>query len=226
MAFIVQQFTGDNGVQLGNEEIIRPFTFGTNWSNIRLGIRMACNGVAALTSVDFRMGICTGNAASYSLSTVDALWYTLWTPSAILSLAGTPPNIYMNQNTSLGTLSQQRVGSTSSSAGSAGLNNSACSLNPTALRSGWLIDISKGTVGAATMNLTSWFKVPASVVTDASRGDFLAAMEAPTPSNFSSVSVNVTLPTRFAKDWDSMFFAWPRSTPAMCFYDMTAVRFI
>jgi len=94
----------------------------------------------------------------------------------------------------------------------------------------WLMDFTKGTIGAAAIGLTQYYRlsVPAggSVLLDATRGDFLAAMEAPSPVNMGGVGLSTSnLPTRTVKDWNSMFLAWPSSTPTLCIYDMAVSRF-
>lgn len=226
MAYIVEQFAGDKGIQLANEEVIRPFSFGTNWSVIRIGIRMAVNAYSALSAIDFRLGICTGSVASYG-SPVDALWYPLWQQAATLTYAGSPPT--QSQESSLGTVGYQRVGTTSSNIGSATVLRPVCSSNPTVLRSLWFVQITKGTVGAAAFGMDSIFRRSDGgfSTTDATRGDFLAYMETSgTPATMFALSVATTgLPLRTAKDWNAMFVAWPRSTPSLCIYDMSVVRF-
>jgi len=49
MAFIVEQYTGDKGVQLGCEDLIRAMPWGANWNKIRIGCRLAVNGYASIT---------------------------------------------------------------------------------------------------------------------------------------------------------------------------------
>lgn len=227
MAYIVEQYTGDRGIQLANEEIIRPFSFGTNWQTIRVGIRCACNAYTALTAVDFRLGVCTGTVASYG-TPVDAIWMPLWQTAATLTYFGTPPFVTQSQESSLGTVGGQRVGSTTSSLGSFTLLRSTCSSNPTVLRSLWFVQITKGVVGNSSLpDMTSLFRnSTGSGQTDATRADFLALMEAPgTPTTMIAATNAPTLPIRFVKDWNAMFVAWPRSTPSLCIYDMAVVRF-
>jgi hypothetical protein len=46
MAFIVDLFSTrtDKAIQIGNEEILRPLSIGTNWQKIRIGVRMGIHG--------------------------------------------------------------------------------------------------------------------------------------------------------------------------------------
>lgn len=233
MAYIVEQYVGDKGIQLANEEVIRPFSFGTNWQTLRIGVRCACNALSALSSMDVRMGLCTGNQASYGTPT-DAVWLTLWRVDVSLVVTGTPPITVQTQNSSFNTPAWQRVGSTTTSFGASTLLRSTISNNPSALRSVWMVEFIKGTVGSATMTgISSIFKQAnagtgtGNGLIDTTRGDFLSWMETPgTPTTTVRLNLSTsTLPIRFTKDWDSMFVAWPRSTPTVCIYDMTVVRF-
>lgn len=231
MAYIVEQYVGDRGIQLANEEIIRPFSFGTNWQSLRLGIRCACNAVGALAAVDFRMGLCTGSVASYGTPT-DAVWFTLWQVAASLAVTGTPPITVQTQDSSLGTPAWQRVGSTTTSFGSATILRSSLSNNPSALRSVWMMEFTKGTVGNSTLGgLSSIFKTATggtgNGLVDTTRVEFMSLMETQgTPALTARADLTaITLPIRFNKDWNSMFVAWPRSTPTVCIYEMAVVRF-
>lgn len=226
MAFIVEQFTGDRGVQIAVEDVIRPFSFGTNWQKIRVGCRFAVNGYSTVSTAP-RLGVCTGNNAALSGSTVDAFWMNYFSTQLGVTYQGTPPNNYLYQSAAaFNSPTQQRVGSTTTNATNINVQP-AFSANPTVLRSGWLFDITKGTVGASGITCQQWHMSAAQVVVDMSRGSFLAAMENESaPSGLTGTSVTaVTLPLRFNKDWDSMFIGWGRSTPTMCFYDMCVVRF-
>ena len=64
MAFIVDLFSTrtDKAIQIGNEEILRPLSIGTNWQKIRVGIRIGLYGPAqVITGCFIGFGVCTGN---------------------------------------------------------------------------------------------------------------------------------------------------------------------
>jgi len=96
MAFIVEQFIGDRGIQLSAEEAVRPFSFGTNWQFIRVGMRMAINGITTFTNANGPgLGICTGSEGAYSSTTTDAIWR--WgLGNTTYAVAGVSPNIYLH----------------------------------------------------------------------------------------------------------------------------------
>jgi hypothetical protein len=230
MAFIVEQFVGDRGIQLGAEDVIRPFSFGTNWSKLRLGVRWAANGYAKIPDgVLPGIGVCTGNNAMYSGVCTDAVLLPCWTVGAASTYIGTAPSNFYTQAGSNAPLIQQRTGSTTvtGSGGFSSTTGSSISANPTLLRGGFFWDITKGTIGAAGITTGGAYISAAQAVVDMSRGTFLANMENEagcTGSTFVAGGAG-TLPTRFVKDWDSMFVHWIRAVPTLCVYDMTVVRF-
>lgn len=233
MAYIVEQFVGDNGVQLGYEDMIRPFSFGTNWQKIRVGILCAINGSVTLPSIFPSLGICTGNNALLSNTCTDALYHRFSYAAASVILSGTPPNTYFALGGGTSTNAPiQRVGSGSVNTSPALTGfYSQISANPTLIRSGFFFTVTKGTVGAAAVDIQFIFPGGAGVAgaTDISRGTFLAQMESETTilspwTQYNSTATN--LPTRFVKDWNSMFVNWQRVTPTMVVYCMTVVRFL
>lgn len=238
MAFIVEQFTGDRGIQIGVEDVMRPFAFGTDWQKIRIGCRCAINGYAGLGNTTLyntfsggpRLGVCTGSLGALSASAVDAVWASPWRTGLVV-LAGTPPLVYYAgaAATQPYVRCYQRVGSTTTEFGNSSLSGSlvCVSANPTVLRSNYFLDITKGQVGNSTIAAVIWMQTSVQVVNDRTQGDFLAAMEnetAPTLTSQRSMS-STTLPTRFVKDWDTALVGWTRSTPTMCVYDLCVVRF-
>jgi hypothetical protein len=232
MAFIVEQFVGDKGIQIGYEDIIRPFSFGTNWQKLRVGILCAMNGNSNMPDVTFpSIGICTGYNARLSNSCTDALFMRFSYGFATMQIAGVAPNRYyaLGGGTSTNT-PIQRVGSADANCG-AGLGSmyAQLSANPGNARNGFMFTVTKGTVGAAAISCDLIYHSSGGTAgaTDVSRGTFLAQMESETTgiSPMSLGSFATTLPTRFVKDWDSMFVNWLRVTPTMVIDCMTVVRF-
>lgn len=231
MAFIVEQLVGDRGIQIGNEEIIRPFSFGTNWNKIRVGMLFAVNGFSSFpTGVFPIIGICTGNDAMNSPNCVDAVFHRYTYPLGQFLYSGTPPANYYGMSGTSSNLAFQRVGSTNTQFGAGISWWSQFSANPTNQRTGYMFTITKGAVGSATIQYDVIYHVSGGTAgaTDVSRGTFLLGMEteagAVAPMTYSSVT-NPSLPLRFVKDWDSMFINWNRATPTMCVYCMSVVRF-
>lgn len=235
MAFIVEQLSGEKGVQLGYEEIVRPFSFGTNWQKIRVGVLWAGN-ITAVMGVHIApfIGVCTGYEGVYAASTTDALFinYTHGIGSSAGSLLGTPPATYYQ--TTGGTTAifpRQRVGTTTTalSAGTGSIYTQY-SANPTNHYTAGMFTITKGTVGAAAVGFDLIYNAggAASAATNISRSAFLAQMESevtPLGTLSRQAVTSSNLPLRFDKDWDSMTVGWVRSTPTLVIACMTVVRF-
>jgi len=229
MAWLVEQFSSDRGVQLGAEEIIRPFGFGTNWQTIRIGFRVAVNGYSTLAATGPYFGICTGSSGATYQSAVDALyWYPWYTTAGGAAYGGTWPIVYRANTVNFPYNNLQRVGTSTGNVGAVTISRAALSANPESLRTIFMIEYSKGAIGAAAMGgITMWY-MPATgsgILRDWSRGDFLAAMEVVSPPLMSGGSAPATLPLRTAKDWDSTFVSWSYTTPTVCLFDMAVTRF-
>lgn len=232
MAFIVEQFVGDRGIQIGVEDVIRPFSFGTNWSKIRVGIHFAINGTGnTAANIGPRLGVCTGNNAYLSNTTTDALWLNTFFDGTGLTLSGTAPNLYLLCAGATSFSTEQRVGSTTYSTTNAILTSpQAYSANPTQNRSMATLTLTKGTIGAAAFTQQATYMTAAQAVADISRSTFLAQMENETGTlagvtNTTAGSNNITASGRWLKDWDSMFVNFGRSTPTLTVFEMCVVRF-
>ncbi len=238
MAFIVEQYTGDQGIQIGVEDVIRPFSFGTNWQKVRIGCRIALNGTGSLGDASLygvassggpRLGVCTGSLGPLASSTTDAVFGVCWASFDVV-IAGVAPLTYyrLSSGSALNLFRAfQRVNTTTTTFGGSSLTTPAISANPTALRTNYFIDFTKGTVGNSTIAMTLWYMTTVNVVSDRTQGDFLAAMEnEASPSLMTAYTLSSpTLPIRFVKDWNSLLVGWNRSTPTACVYDICAVRF-
>lgn len=228
MAFIVYDL--DRGVQLGAESLIRPFAFGTNWQKIRVGILCSVN--ATIQTLDSsinapRLGICTGNKADLDPNPTDVIYMPFFPPSpSAWTIGGVSPVLWVYPAGGTGTSASQKVGSTTNIIGSVTTSAQALSLSPY-VRCPMFVDITKGTVGNATITVGMWTAQNTTAAIDRSSGEFLAAMEAASPANTDEDLISSgTLPLRTAKDWDSMFVTWSRSIPTLNIYQMAVVRFI
>jgi hypothetical protein len=61
MAQMVER-SGERRLQLSGEEIIRPMLWRSQWSKIRLGMRLGFQGVQNIATYTGGMGVCVGNA--------------------------------------------------------------------------------------------------------------------------------------------------------------------
>lgn len=227
MAFTVYDF--NSAVQLGTESLIRPFAFGTNWQVIRIGVLCAVNATVQPIPSDIgapRLGLCTGNKSDYDVGVTDAIWMPFFSTAVSLTIGGVSPAVWAYTLGGTGTTAIQKVGSSTGNIGSATTSLQALSLSPY-VRCLMLLDITKGTVGNATIAMTMWTGQNVNGGVDRTRGEFLAAMEATTPVNTDSDTLSTAnLPLRTAKDWDSMFVSWSRTVPCLNIYQMAVVRFV
>lgn len=227
MALIVYDL--DRAVQLGAESLIRPFAFGTNWQKIRVG--MLCSVNASIGSLIGtvnapRLGVCTGNKADLDSNTTDAIWFPFYSSGVTFSIGGSSPALWVYTTAGTGTVASQKVGATTSGIGSVTTSSQALSLSPY-LRLPMFVDITKGTVGSATIAISMWTAQNVTASIDRSNGEFLAAMEAASPANTDEdAASSPSLPLRTAKDWDSMFITWSRTVPTLNVYQMAVTRFI
>lgn len=229
MAFIVEQFAGDRGIQLGVESLIRPMQFSTNWTKIRVGARWSLNGYAVPgTSASPVIGICLGNTASVSNACVDAVYVPLFNPNALYFGGTTPAYFVASGGGANNQYATQRVGAVSTTFGSISSTTPAIACNPSALQCAFFVDIQKS---AATNQLTigTFYPNSTQVLNNLSRSNYLALVESETTTLATwltlGTAVTGTLPIRTTRDWDSAFVGWVRSTPTLCVYDITVVRF-
>lgn len=235
MAFIVEQLAGDRAIQLGYEEVIRPFSFGTNWEKIRVGVLWALNGYYPMADATTpHLGICTGYTGRWSASSTDVLFVPMIheISSSGSSLGGTPPAVFYQLNSGTSTAyAKQRVGTTTTNT-SAAVSSlyTQISGNPSNHYTGAYFTITKGTVGAAAIayDIIAPPGGGTAGATAISRGTFLAQMENETAANSPNqryAAATSNLPIRYNKDWDSMVVGWMRSTPTLSIACMTVVRF-
>lgn len=229
MAYLVEQFTGDRGVQLAVESFTRAMPWGTNWTKCRVGCRVAVNGYSTIPSNGLTsgntplVGFCTGPESYASSVCVDAVaWIGL--NAEVATYSGTPPNVFYDRaGGNHNGCGRQKIATTDNYLGNYTTTRFCWSANPSALRTPLFLDIIKASATQATF--TIWDANNTQVLSDCSRSQFLATIENENaPSNMSGYSQTYTL-VRQTKDWDSVFFYWGHAVPTAVFYDMTAVRF-
>lgn len=226
MAWVVQQFSSDSGIQVGIEDVVRPMPWGTNWTKMRVACRIACNAVATIPYTTFypvpRVGVCTGSQSWVSPACVDALSFGGVNGGNWSSvLGGAAPNNYLITNGGLVNIGPwQKIGTVLNPFSYTG-GYFLWSANPTALRTALFLDVLK--TGASTATITLYAPSTAQVI-DTSRSAYLLMAESDTPANLSGAAVAVTL-VRTAKDWDTAYWGWCRAVPSAVFFDMTLIRF-
>lgn len=229
MAFLVETYSSDRGIQIGVEELFRPFSFGTNWQRIRIGIRAALSGnttQAAMWNGPV-MGLSTNALGSLGRNVTDCI-FANFNPNQALTYSGTPPNVYYDNGGSTTNLAYQTVGNTTGNNASGWTIARMCiSANPAALVSFFAFDVTKGVVGTNSYTFSMYAQSNTQILNNYTRAAFLTAMTTDgTPANTTASSASSGYcGLRTAKDWNYFFVGHRRSTPPMTIFDMAVARY-
>lgn len=228
MAFIVQEFVGDNSVQLAAEDLVRQMPWGTNWGKIRVGVRFAVNATTSLGNPNpmpdiNRFGICTGPEGSFSSVATDVISVFPLSLSWAYNYGGVAPYNWISVNSgSANFYSYQKVGASWFNGGNVGGYSMTASAYPTVWRSPWYYDFTK--ISATVLGVVAYGPTTAQLI-DCTPSTFLDSMERENgPWNVSGASLTMNL-TRQVRDWDSVYFSGIRNVPATVLFDMAVVRF-
>jgi hypothetical protein len=225
MAFIVDLYSTrtDKAIQIGNEEILRPMSIGTNWQKIRIGIRLGIFGPAAnITGCFIGYGVCTGNngwKGNNIQEWVGGGFGNLIEASVYTYVIATPP-YYTSGGVSQPGLTRIN-GVTTVRTGSSTTNYLPA--NALTTRTAFYVDITKGTpYSVTTYNPGSI----ANAQTDFTQSLFLQGMETDgTPTNqVSNGSGTWTHPGLGLMDTVSVH--WNRSAPALNIFDIAVARIL
>jgi len=220
-------YGSDRRLELGAAEAIRAPIYLDDWTRIRIGLQFSMDGIASniFGSPFFAAGVCNGSANVLAASTSDhvvavrpadssAVPVPTWTRTA------GPPSYFTLNN---GWYAFKRVGSTVSD----GIHISGSTVyanNDTSQRSGWFIDIIKGSP-----NFTFQVGGPASVAgvqSDLTDTEFSAIMDLPnldaiasTKTNYGELGPGGALAVDEVSDGalDHLFVYWDRTTHKFSF---------
>lgn len=95
MAQLVQSFVGDTALRLQDEEYVRQMTFGTNWRQIRIAMRVSMpQGTGSLGNAPLLYaGLCQGTANGFKSSSTDE-WLGMRVGSGNWNYSGIAPAGY------------------------------------------------------------------------------------------------------------------------------------
>jgi hypothetical protein len=234
MAYIVQNLSlADQRIQLGAEEIVRAMEIGTNWTKIRIGMRLCMVGSATFAGGDLSVGVCQGNKGKTPVDTTDAVGIQCGAVTNPMSLTWTysislPTYAYFQHNFA-GAHAFRKVGNQLANSLVGGSYVSMFVATPflNTNRCGFYVDITKSGSGLVISNWSANSASP--VMADVSRYAHLVNMESENAISVSGQAYNangITLTTvggSFA--WDSVFVTWNRSMPVIEINDLTVVRY-
>lgn len=220
MAYLVEVYANDKGIQIGAEEIIRALPFGPYWTKVRVGVLGACYASSSLLwTVALQAGVCTGAKAALEPDCIDAVY------AGNLGYSGSYPPVlsgtHLYTSQTLATQVWQKVGPTAYYTSGASVSGTRFSATPNAYRSVFTVDITKSTTTNQIVLTTGC----QTTTTDISRNQFLINMDTEaSPPNTTLSATTVTL-VRTARDWNAAFVFWPLSAPAAVIYSMAVTRF-
>ena len=229
MPYIVQNLlAGDTRLQLGAEEITRPIGFGSQWTKIRIGVRMACLVGSTFAGPGFYCGVCVGSKGFKAIDCTDAVGAWLGTVNPMDTQTYTYNAQGYTTAFGVGSAKFRKVGASitavSNIAGSYNFSIVAYPLTNTNY-SGFYLDILR--LSPTLTRLSSWGQSSNAAIYNLTRSQHLANMEneqtltasgqALTPSGDENIAT-----TNAA--WDTVFVGWGRSVPVLEIRDLTVLR--
>jgi hypothetical protein len=225
MAFIVDLYSTrtDKGIQIGNEEILRPMSIGTNWQKIRVGIRLGITGPAApITGCFIGYGVCTGlngwknnniqewvGAGFGNLIESSVYTYTIATPPYYTNGGITMPGL-----TRINGVTTVRTGSSTTG---------YLPANALTTRTAYYVDIQKGTPYTV---ITYQASSIGNAQTDITQSLFIQGMESDSTPTGTTSPVSGTWTHPGPGLMDTVSVHWNRSTPAMNIFDIAVARIL
>lgn len=238
-ASIIERVIGgetDRKLVLANGQAIRPLTIGSDWTRIRIGLRLGIVGSgAALVNPGLFFGLCSGNTgwADPNCAHAQGMYFTTATMTYNANTGGTLDRHYY-----YGTLQPYRKTSGVVAANSAGGQTSNFSACPQLARSVLVLEITRG----ATTNAWKWQFVYLNSVTaavgvkDVIQSKFLEGMEV---SAMTGISVVIAAAGEYSYNslaaltlvdegtygaLDSVNIYWPRTTWPLEISDVVVAR--
>jgi hypothetical protein len=222
MAFIVEPIALDRALQLGNEEFIRPMSFGTNWSKIRIGVVAALNATQGLRQAGFLMGVCAGAGSSWktvNTSEFVGVHFGATVENSTYAYVLGPPAYFTQAGVSVPSVT--KLAGVVSNRG--GANTTAYfGAMPSTTRVAYFLDITKG---SSYIVNALWPNSIANAQADNSIATFIANMETDgTPTNTASLGAQ-TFAYAGAGLLDTLNLSWNHSTPVMTIFAIAVCRF-
>jgi hypothetical protein len=223
MAWLYQANSSTKGIQMGNEEWCHRMQIGTNWTKLRIGVRIA---VPAIQNFDgpvtgtFILGVTQGTQNVYkSPICTEFMGFVLGNAAVSNWVYGVNGNPYVT-NTRPVVVSKLNGALTAHATGSASYYISAVNT----VRTMAFVDITK-------TSATSYLIAPfapgntTQAVADNGMGNFIWSMESnTTPLNCSAASTGTISNWTGPGLMDSIYFGWERSVPPITLFDIAACR--
>jgi hypothetical protein len=225
MAWLYQANGTAKGIQIGNEEWCHQLAIGTDWTKIRVGVRIALPTNQAFAGSPIgptmMLGMCQGTSNIFKSATcAEFMGVGLGTLGVADFTYATSPGVHVTNARPIWVTKLNGV-QTIHSTGSSAYYISATNT----VRTVAFVDILKN--GGTSYTVTGWMpSTTTQGTTDNTYGVFVGSMENnTTPTNANSqgaIAVTYAGPGLF----DSLYFSWGKSVPALTVFDMMAARIL
>lgn len=226
MAHIVQTLLNDDRLQLGCEEYTRRFSFGSNWTKIRVCARLAFNctyghiGVPAGPYIGIAQG--SGGISAFATDYVGAAQNNGGNSTTAMNYIENNGNPYYTQVNN-GIAVYRKVGHSITISRTNAVNHSFTTKPE--LRLGQLmVEFTK--VSATTMTVALMTPDSTTALVGVSRESFMQNIEViSSVPNCASTSTTAAFAITSNMLWDTACIAWLKSTPTLEVADFAVVRF-
>ena len=230
MPFISQNFlAGDTRLQLGAEEITRPLAFGSHWTKIRIGMRIAFLGGTSFTGGAFSGGVCLGSKGFSAVDCTDAVGAWMGTAANPYTQTWTYlANYGITTNTNPGITGFRKVGPAITSTATGGSYISFCAYTITNTNySAHYWDITRASATTATVSVwnpgnTTYSNINVTLanhMTNMESENTVVAVASNYAQNFATGIVTTNAA------WDNIFISWSRLIPVIEIRDLSVIRF-
>lgn len=210
----------DRRLRLENAQCARLLGIGTNWNSMRIGVRMAFNGLdASVTSPLLAIGVCNGVTNIFGSSTCTNFFGLVTRAVSGMTYDAGPPKFYKSMQIQ----TASKVGTTLTTAGSV---TTAVTGDASSVRSIWIMDITKGSPNYS-VSVTVPNGSNSTPQTDYSYTTFIQAMEG-TPSSVLTGYLSGLLSdlafTEVAGSLNALCISWDKTATSFEFSDVAYAR--
>jgi len=219
MSVELKTYSGDRRLEIGGAEAIRKPIYADNWTRLRIGLQLSFNGVASSISGTprFAFGVCNGNANVQVAATADHV-VGFKTNVTTMTYSAGPPSYF---SWTAAHHFFKKVGVTETTSAFTSIFGGI--VNTTANRSGWFIEIVKGSP-----NFSMTYGRPigsAPIQADMTDDQFQAVMELASFSDIGTIISNYGVSTTITLAVDevangvlnNLFVYWERTSHLMSF---------
>lgn len=223
MAAIVQTLTGDNRLQLGREDFVRPMQIGMSWTRLRIGVMFAVNGVNRFPNGTFLIGVCQGSVGFSDPNCTDFIGLTPFSYNAGVSdwVYNVGSSTYAPGANSPSMI--QKIASSVTTTSTGISNSAACWATISDKRTMAAVELTKTDGNGILFRLL--YPNTVAVPVDWSVNTFMQDLETETgPPNLTTSSL-IPFTAVGSRLWDNVNIYWSKSAPTLEISTVAAIRF-